>query len=88
MTTTMRARGDIWLADLARAIRTLQPTDDRVVEVMAALLGIAAEPAADRPLSAPRQDVETAPLARPAPVVREMEGQASDREEESHAENA
>lgn len=84
----MRSRGDIWLADLARAIAALQPADDRVVEVMAGLLGIAAEPARDRPLPAPRQDVETEPVPPPAPVVRDMERQASDREEESHAENA
>ena len=38
-------RHDIWLADLARAIAALQPGDDRAVEIMAGLLGIATESA-------------------------------------------
>jgi hypothetical protein len=84
----VRSRGDIWLADLAHAIAALQPADDRVVEVMARLLGIGAESSEERPLPAPRQDAGIGPVPPPAPAVRDMERQVSDRQEERGAENA
>ena len=81
-------RHDIWLADLARAIAALQPGDDRAVEIMAGLLGIATESARDTSAPAPRKDAEIMPVPPPEARAPDTEAQAADREEESHAESA